>query len=129
MFISAEVSKDAKPNADGIVKMGNGLSMSEGAPMAVATVLEEVKLKDLWQPKYTVATLKGMKTVAFETPTGNHVYDVVGVNRRDSGGDSQTTTIYSSAGHQVKVTNLDRTLCVDCLGLRVVRVDSPTRTT
>ena len=45
--------------------------------MAVASVEENVKLKDLWQAKYTVAMLKSMKTVTFETPSGNHAYTVV----------------------------------------------------
>ena len=45
--------------------------------MAVASVEENVKLKDLWQARYTVAMLKSMKTVTFETPSGNHAYTVV----------------------------------------------------
>jgi hypothetical protein len=62
-----------------------------------------VKLKDLWQAKYTVAMLKSMKTVTFETPSGNHAYTVVGANRRTSG-DSTTTSIFCSSGHQLKIT-------------------------
>ena len=40
----------------------------------------EVKLKDLWKPEYTIAMLKGMKTLSFETPSGGHFYSVVGVS-------------------------------------------------
>ena len=71
--------------------------------MAVASVEEQVKLKDLWQPKYAVPMLKSMKTVAFETPSGQHSYNVVGANRRTNG-DSTTTSIFCASGHQVKVT-------------------------
>ena len=71
--------------------------------MASASVEEQVKLKDLWQPKYTVTMLKSMKTVAFETPSGQHSYNVVGANRRTNG-DSTTTSIFCASGHQVKVT-------------------------
>ena len=62
-----------------------------------------MKLKDLWQEKYTVPMLKSMKTVAFETPSGQHSYNVVGANRRTNG-DSTTTSIFCASGHQVKVT-------------------------
>ena len=64
--------KDAKPNASGI-----SVPKGSSGPMAVASVEENVKLKDLWQAKYTVAMLKSMKTVTFETPSGNHAYTVV----------------------------------------------------
>jgi hypothetical protein len=75
--------------------------------MAVAAVEEQVKLKDLWKPEFTVANLKSMKTVSFETPSGNHNYNVVGVNRRTAGtGDDETTTttIFCSSGHELKIT-------------------------
>ena len=54
--------KDAKPNASGI-----SVPKGSSAPMAVASVEENVKLKDLWQAKYTVAMLKSMKTVTFDS--------------------------------------------------------------
>ena len=59
MFISAEVSKDTRPNAAGIATMTSG----GGKPMAVASVKKEVKLKDLWKPEYSVIQLEGMNKV------------------------------------------------------------------
>merc|ERR1719183_1482168 len=98
MFASAELSKDTKPNSSGIAAV-----KGTNTPMASASVEEQVKLKDLWQPKYTVAVLKSMKTVTFETPSGNHAYTVIGVNRRTSG-DTTTTTLFCESGHQLKIT-------------------------
>merc|ERR1719482_392230 len=98
MFLSAEVAKDTKPNASGIAAV-----KGTNTPMASASVEEQVKLKDLWQPKYTVAVLKSMKTVTFETPSGNHAYTVIGVNRRTSG-ETTTTTLFCESGHQLKIT-------------------------
>jgi hypothetical protein len=103
MFASAEAVKDVKPNAAGIATTVGALPGTSGGPMASAAVEEQVKLKDLWQEKYTVPMLKSMKTVSFETPTGQHVYSVVGANRRTSG-DSTTTTIHCASGHQLKIT-------------------------
>jgi hypothetical protein len=100
MFISAEAMKDTKPNAAGIATVRGG----SGAPMAVASVEEQVKLKELWKPEYTVARLKSMKTVAFETPTGQHNYNVVGVSRRTVGDADSKLTIFTSSGHQLKIT-------------------------
>merc|ERR1719408_837601 len=71
--------------------------------MAVASVEQEAKLGDLWQPQYTVSALKSMTTVSFETPSGTHSYNVVGVNRRDIGGVT-TTKIFCSSGHQLQIT-------------------------
>merc|ERR1719375_2422482 len=103
MFASAEAVKDVKPNAAGIATTVGALPGTSGGPMASASVEEQVKLKDLWQPKYTVAVLKSMKTVTFETPSGNHAYTVIGVNRRTSG-DTTTTTLFCESGHQLKIT-------------------------
>merc|ERR1719331_953967 len=102
MFVSAEVSKDTKPDATGVTT----LTSSDGTPkpMAVASIEEKVMMKDLWKPEFTVTQLKSMKTVTFETPSGAHVYSVVGVNRRTAGDGTETTTIYSSSGHQMKIT-------------------------
>ena len=66
------MSKDTKPNSSGIAAV-----KGTNTPMASASVEEQVKLKDLWQEKYTVPMLKSMKTVSFETPSGQHVYNVV----------------------------------------------------
>ena len=76
-FASAEAVKDVKPNAAGIATTVGALPGTSGGPMASAAVEEQVKLKDLWQEKYTVPMLKSMKTVAFETPSGQHSYNVV----------------------------------------------------
>ena len=103
MFASAEAVKDVKPNAAGIATTVGALPGTSGGPMASAAVEEQVKLKDLWQEKYTVPMLKSMKTVSFETPSGQHVYNVVGATRRTSG-DSTTTTIHCASGHQLKIT-------------------------
>lgn len=98
-YASAELAKDSKPSGSGIAKV-----VGSTQPLAMAGASTSVKLSAIHdEAKYTVKMLKNMKTMSFTTPSGSHVYDVVGVNRRTVANEA-TTSVFTPTGHVVKVT-------------------------